>query len=252
MAVAMNQSLTPTKLDSAEHVTPSQYPDKRSYVAAYKRMVQMVLETPADRAKLQKSLKEFHDTYIVEDLMENLKELLNPPKCRQLYHAIRPLIPSRLRQEYNSLLPHVPTNERKVVNIKQTGGGGFGFSTRGGKEFGCGIYISSVLPSSKAAQSGLKPGDEILRVNGLTLCQATHEEVVNLIKLKKTLLLTCKNVGLIPDQSPTTGQITWMTVVGEKKKHHISTSRLAHQGPIVKCARRVQVNMDGSTILGAR
>ena len=38
-----------------------------------------------------------------------------------------------------------------------------------------------------------KPGDEIVRVNGLTLCQATNEEVVNLIKLKKTLLLTCKS-----------------------------------------------------------
>lgn len=25
-----------------------------------------------------------------------------------------------------------------------------------GKEFGCGIYVSSVLPSSKAAQQGLK------------------------------------------------------------------------------------------------
>ena len=37
-----------------------------------------------------------------------------------------------------------------------------------------------------------QPGDEIVRVNGLTLSHATHEEVVNLVKLKKTLLLTCK------------------------------------------------------------
>ncbi|CAI8031578.1 Harmonin [Geodia barretti] len=251
MSVAMNQSLSPTKLETVQQMSPSHYPDKRSYVAAYKRMVQMVLETPDDRAKLQKYLKEFHDTYIVEDLIENLKNLLNAPKRRQLYYAIRPLVPSRLRQEYNSLLPHVPTNERKVVNIKQTGGAGFGFTIRGGREFGCGIFVSSVLPSSKAAQNGLKPGDEIVRVNGLTLCQATNEEVVNLIKLKKTLLLTCKSVGMIPDQSPTTGEITWMTVVRDNKKHHTSSSRLATQGPIVKCARRVQVNMDGSTVLGA-
>ena len=141
-----------------------------------------------------------------------------------------------------------------------------------GKESGCGIYISSVLPSSKAAQSGLKvskavshnslppphthththththphtytlttyslltyptypmsshplplislipppsthspihplplppsiiypsfpqTGDELVRVNGLTLVEATHEEVVNLIKLRKTLTLTLKS-----------------------------------------------------------
>ena len=39
----------------------------------------------------------------------------------------------------------------------------------------------------------IQPGDEIVRVNGLTLSHATHEEVVNLIKLKKTLLLTCRS-----------------------------------------------------------
>ena len=39
MAIVMNQSLTPTKLDSTNPATPSNYPDKRSYVAAYKRMV---------------------------------------------------------------------------------------------------------------------------------------------------------------------------------------------------------------------
>lgn len=39
MAIAMNQSLSPTKLDSTQPPSPSNYPDKRSYVAAYKRMV---------------------------------------------------------------------------------------------------------------------------------------------------------------------------------------------------------------------
>lgn len=51
-----------------------------------------------------------------------------------------------------------------------------------------------MLPSSKAAQAGLKMGDEIVRVNGLTLSQSTHEETVNLIKLKKTLTLTVRGL----------------------------------------------------------
>lgn len=39
MALVMNQSLTPTKLDPKAPFSPSNYPDKRSVVAAYKRMV---------------------------------------------------------------------------------------------------------------------------------------------------------------------------------------------------------------------
>ncbi len=39
MALALNQSLTPTKLSSDAPLSPSNYPDKRSMVAAYKRMV---------------------------------------------------------------------------------------------------------------------------------------------------------------------------------------------------------------------
>ena len=39
-------------------------------------------------------------------------------------------------------------------------------------------------------------GDELVRINGLTLANATHEEVVSLIKLKRTLTLTLK--GLLP------------------------------------------------------
>ena len=42
MSVAMNQSLSPTKLETVQQMSPSHYPDKRSYVAAYKRMVSFV------------------------------------------------------------------------------------------------------------------------------------------------------------------------------------------------------------------
>ena len=35
-------------------------------------------------------------------------------------------------------------------------------------------------------------GDEIVRINGLILSESTSEEVVNIIKLKKSLTLTVK------------------------------------------------------------
>ena len=42
IAYVMNQSLSPTKIDSNNPISPSKYPDKRSMVNAYKRMVRMI------------------------------------------------------------------------------------------------------------------------------------------------------------------------------------------------------------------
>lgn len=39
LANVMNQSLSPTKLNPSNPLSPSNYPDKKSVVAAYKRMV---------------------------------------------------------------------------------------------------------------------------------------------------------------------------------------------------------------------
>ena len=39
-----------------------------------------------------------------------------------------------------------------------------------------------------------KVGDEIIRINGLILSESTHEEVVNIIRLKKTLTLTLRGM----------------------------------------------------------
>lgn len=39
LAYVMSQSLTPTKLDSSNPISPSKYPDRKSMVNAYKRMV---------------------------------------------------------------------------------------------------------------------------------------------------------------------------------------------------------------------
>ena len=83
-----------------------------------------------------------------------------------------------------------------------------------GKEFGCGIYVSSISSSSKASQAGLKVqiavyallglracflqvGYEIIRINGLILTEVTHEEALNLLGLKKnTLTLVVKGTSI--------------------------------------------------------
>jgi len=51
--------------------------------------------------------------------------------------------------------PHY-SNEHKEVQLFQKDEQSMGFSVRGGLEYGCGVFVSEVLPSSKAAQAGLK------------------------------------------------------------------------------------------------
>jgi hypothetical protein len=136
--------------------TASNYPDRKSVIAAYKRAVNLHLDSFQDRSALQNALKVFQRTQVVEELVETLRPILAHPKKRGLYHYIRPLIPVRLRAEYNSLLPTIPTYEQRVVHLKRKGAESVGISIRGGLEYNCGVYISSVQPSSRAAQVGLK------------------------------------------------------------------------------------------------
>lgn len=39
LAYVMNDSLSPTKIHSSNPISPSKYPDKRSMINAFKRMV---------------------------------------------------------------------------------------------------------------------------------------------------------------------------------------------------------------------
>ncbi|KAL5502748.1 hypothetical protein EMCRGX_G009569 [Ephydatia muelleri] len=115
---------------------------------------------------------------------------------------------------------------------------------RGGKEFGCSVYVSNVVPSSKAAQYGLKAGDELIRVNGLTLLESTHEEVANLIRLKKTITLTVRAVGMIPDMRPGSNAVGWKVVAEEKPKSRSES--------LLKSTKRVQVTVDQEAGMGAK
>lgn len=53
---------------------------------------------------------------------------------------------------------------------------GFGFSIRGGSEYGLGIYVSSVDENGAADRQGLRQGDLILEVNDISFEKITHDE----------------------------------------------------------------------------
>ncbi|KAJ0003906.1 hypothetical protein NQD34_010120 [Periophthalmus magnuspinnatus] len=66
------------------------------------------------------------------------------------------------------------------------------FSVQGGCERGFGIFVESVEPSSKAAEEGLKRGDQILEVNGQNFENICLTKAVDILRNNTHLSLTVK------------------------------------------------------------
>uniref|UniRef100_A0A8C5E5Z9 Protein lin-7 homolog B n=1 Tax=Gouania willdenowi TaxID=441366 RepID=A0A8C5E5Z9_GOUWI len=70
----------------------------------------------------------------------------------------------------------------RVVELPKTEEG-LGFNIMGGKEQNSPIYISRIIPGGIAdRQGGLKRGDQLLSVNGVSVEGEHHEKAVELLK----------------------------------------------------------------------
>uniref|UniRef100_A0A8C7E4I4 USH1 protein network component harmonin n=1 Tax=Naja naja TaxID=35670 RepID=A0A8C7E4I4_NAJNA len=119
-------------------------------------------------------------------LVGDLKYVINEPSRLPLFEAICPLIPLKHQVEYDQLTPR-RTRKLKEVRLDRLHPEGLGISVRGGAEFACGLFISQLIKGGQADNVGLQVGDEIVRINGYSISSCTHEEVINLIRTKKTV-----------------------------------------------------------------
>ncbi|XP_031338949.1 harmonin [Photinus pyralis] len=94
-------------------------------------------------------------------------------------------------------------------NLTARYGPNLGFSLRGGREHGSGFYVSVVDPGSEAHRQGLKVGDQIIRINGFTIEDAVHKEVLQLISNFTHLVLKVRYVGMIPVKDRRVDPLTW-------------------------------------------
>ncbi|EDO47722.1 predicted protein [Nematostella vectensis] len=70
----------------------------------------------------------------------------------------------------------------RVVELPKTDEG-LGFNVMGGREQNSPIYISRIIPGGVAdRQGGLKRGDQLLSVNGVSVEGENHEKAVDLLK----------------------------------------------------------------------
>ncbi|XP_078711273.1 gamma-2-syntrophin-like [Lampetra fluviatilis] len=75
------------------------------------------------------------------------------------------------------------SGKERSVTLRRQEIGGFGLSIKGGAEYRVPVVISKIMKDQAADQTGmLFIGDAILRINGINVENATHEEVVQVLQ----------------------------------------------------------------------
>ncbi|RUS72899.1 hypothetical protein EGW08_019344 [Elysia chlorotica] len=112
--------------------------------------------------------------------------------------------------------PSVLVERRLVLSVSHDSDF-IGLNIRGGKEYGIGIYISRVDPGGLASSNGLRPGDQIVRINDRDFLSITHSDAVDALRSSSHLIITFRSVGKYPVFKELYAEYTWSdTVVNER------------------------------------
>ncbi|ESO96044.1 hypothetical protein LOTGIDRAFT_116246 [Lottia gigantea] len=153
----------------------------------------------------------------VFEFVNNLKKILNSPTKRQLFPLVKRVIPRNDLDSFELLTKdshsHTLTNGYSIppstiddsadtfklyLRPSMNPNESFGFSIRGGTEYGLGVYVSSVDPGGVGELQGLQPGDLIVEANDISFKKISHIEAAKIIKAARKLELTICRVGKIP------------------------------------------------------
>uniref|UniRef100_A0A673IFS0 USH1 protein network component harmonin n=1 Tax=Sinocyclocheilus rhinocerous TaxID=307959 RepID=A0A673IFS0_9TELE len=215
--------------------------------------VELLIDNEAEKDYLYDVLRMYHQSMDIPVLVGDLKLVINEPKRLPLFDAIRPLIPLKHQVQYDQLTPKRSSRKLKEVRLDRTHPEGLGLSVRGGLEFGCGLFISQIVKDGQAGNVGLQVGDEIVRINGYSISSCIHEEVINLIKTKKTVSLKVRHVGMIPVKSSSEDPLKWQFVdqfVSESGEKKTSVAGLTSIGGKVIKEKKVFLSLVGTKGMG--
>ncbi|XP_078076753.1 harmonin isoform X2 [Mustelus asterias] len=214
--------------------------------------VDVLIDNDAEKDYLYDVLRMYHQSMDLPVLVGDLKLVINEPSRLPMLDAIRPLIPLKHQVEYDNLTPK-RSRKLKEVRLDRTHPEGLGLSVRGGLEFNCGLFISQLVKGGQADNVGLQLGDEIVRINGYSIVSCTHEEVINLIRTKKTVSLKVRHVGMIPVKSSSEDPLKWQFVdqfVSDFGDGKISVAGLASLGSKEIKEKKVFISLVGTKGMG--
>ncbi|OQR68321.1 pdzk7-like [Tropilaelaps mercedesae] len=106
--------------------------------------------------------------------------------------------PKRPQSDDGSDTPSDGSARSVTVTLKRQQHAPLGFSIRGGREHGTGVYVSQVDANSEAETAGIKAGDQILKVNGFPVDQFVHAEVCMMLKQNNVVTLKLSGTGMLP------------------------------------------------------
>ncbi|XP_022362923.1 harmonin [Enhydra lutris kenyoni] len=221
----------------------------RKVAREFRHKVDFLIENDAEKDYLYDVLRMYHQTMDVAVLVGDLKLVISEPSRLPLFDAIRPLIPLKHQVEYDQLTPR-RSRKLKEVRLDRLHPEGLGLSVRGGLEFGCGLFISHLIKGGQADSVGLQVGDEIVRINGYSISSCTHEEVINLIRTKKTVSIKVRHIGLIPVKSSPDEPLKWQYVDQFVSESGGGRSSLAFPGSQENKEKKVFISLVGSRGLG--
>ncbi|EPQ07349.1 Rap guanine nucleotide exchange factor 6 [Myotis brandtii] len=145
---------------------------------------------------------------------------------------------------------------RQVVLQKASRESPLHFSLNGGSEKGFGIFVEGVEPNSKAADAGLKRGDQIMEVNGQNFENITFVKALEILRNNTHLALTVKtNIFVFKELLSRTEQeksgVPHIPKIAEKKSNRHSIQDVPgdiEQAPQEKGNKKVKAN----TVSGGR
>ncbi|XP_068760689.1 harmonin-like [Montipora capricornis] len=184
----------------------------------FKNKVRVLIENDDERSAFFEALKAYQESNSITKLVSDLKAVINTPKRHPLFREVRYLIKPTDTTSYLNLIPKSPSDGIRLIRVQHFGNGGIGFSVRGGREHGIGIFVSLVTRRSQADIVGLRAGDEILSINGLYLADSTHAEVVNILRSRKNILLKVRSTGKVPCKIHDV--ISWETAEGKENVYY--------------------------------
>ncbi|TRY81674.1 hypothetical protein DNTS_025992 [Danionella cerebrum] len=225
---------------------------ERKVAREFRHKVELLIDNEAEKDYLYDVLRMYHQSMDLPVLVGDLKLVINEPKRLPLFDAIRPLIPLKHQVQYDQLTPK-RSRKLKEVRLDRTHPEGLGLSVRGGLEFGSGLFISQIVKDGQAGNVGLQVGDEIVRINGYSISSCIHEEVINLIKTKKTVSLKVRHVGMIPVKSSSDEPLKWQFVdqfVSESGEKSSSVAGLASIGGNEIKEKKVFLSLVGTKGMG--
>ncbi|XP_058263384.1 harmonin isoform X2 [Hemibagrus wyckioides] len=225
---------------------------ERKVAREFRHKVELLIDNEAEKDYLYDVLRMYHKSMDLPVLVGDLKLVINEPNRLPLFDAIRPLIPLKHQVEYDNLTPK-RSRKLKEVRLDRNHPEGLGLSVRGGLEFGCGLFISQIVKDGQAGNVGLQVGDEIVRINGYSISSCIHEEIISLIKTKKTVSLKVRHVGMIPVKSSPDDPLKWQFVdqfVSESGEKKSSVAGLASIGGKEIKEKKVFLSLVGTKGMG--